>query len=392
MSEALTAGTSGYSPPSVVVIDDEPAILAAVTSLLRRQKLAVRTFDSAVEALDYLNLNPANIIMSDMRMPDVTGSELLTRAAIINPDSIRIMMTGYEDKDVIFDAINNGIAQYYIFKPWDDGALRETITDAIRVQSELVNLRLKEGLKSLTALPSPTKFQTGLWEVLAKPDATAHDLARQIEGSPALVARLLRSANSVYFGSRQKISSVLDAIRMIGTANVAAMALAVESFGSICQCSKVELTAEIDVIWDQALRRAGLAKTIAASWEGFEQSHSINIAALLQEIGMVVQLCTKPEKYARYRSAIADGTVPRHVVEREIFGVTHDIVGESVLEFWSFPKSISSAVGRHHGDVHGDDVATILQIANVLDNEYDASPHDPSLDGLIDEWRTRIQN
>ncbi|MBX2991637.1 MAG: HDOD domain-containing protein [Bacteroidetes bacterium] len=392
MSEALTAGTSGCTPPSVVVIDDEPAILAAVTSLLRRQKLAVRTFDSAAEALNYLNLNPTNIIMSDMRMPDMTGSDLLTKAATINPDSIRIAMTGYEDKDVIFDAINNGIAQYYIFKPWDDDALRETITDAIRVQNELVSLRLKEGLKSLTALPSPTKFQTGLWEVLSNPDSTAHDLAQQIEGSPALVARLLRSANSVYFGSRHKISSVLDAIRIIGTANVAAMALAVESFGSICQCSKIELTAEIDHIWDQALRRAGLAKTIAASWNGFEQSHAINIAALLQEIGMVVQLCTKPEKYARYRASIADGTAPRHVVEREIFGVTHDVVGEAVLEFWNFPKFISSAVGRHHGNVQGDSVATILQIANVLDNEYDASPYDPSLNGLIDKWRTRIYN
>ncbi len=371
---------------AIVVVDDEPAILAALTSLLRRQRFTVHAFGSGPDALEFLRTHPVNLILSDMKMSGMHGREVLQKAAQLNPDSVRILMSGHERKEEILAAISDGIAQYYIIKPWDDEALRETLGEALRLQRDLRALRLKEVLKALNALPSPSRFQTGLWELLARPEKPIHELAEEIERSPALVAKLLRVANSVFFGARQKVTTVLDAIRLVGTQYVVSMAISIESVTAATEGVSAETSAIVEKIWERSLRKTHLAKQIASRWQNFQQMHALTIASLLQDIGMIILMCYRPEEYRRYQALLdTDGTTP-YALQREVFGITHEKLGEAVLEYWNFPKEISSAVGRHHGPTENDTIAVILQLANILDDENDARPYDESIVPLIGEW------
>jgi HD-like signal output (HDOD) protein len=373
---------------SIVVVDDEPAILASLMSLLRRLRLSVQCFVSAHEALEYVRSHPVDLFLSDIKMPEMNGQDVLEQVARVSPDSVRILMSGHENKDEILSAIGSGIAQYYILKPWDDEILRETMGEAVRLQRELKALRLKEVLKSLNALPSPSRFQTGLWELLAKPEKPIHELAEEIEHSPALVAKLLRVANSVFFGARQKITTVLDAIRLVGTQYVVSMAISIESMSAVTEGMSPEASAMVEQIWERSLRKTHLAKQIGSRWQNFQQMHALTIASLLQDIGTIILLRYRPEEYRRYQSLVDNGAISLYALQREVFGITHDKLGEAVLEYWNFPKEISTAVGKHHGPTENDTIAVILQLANILYDEHDARPYDESIVPLVGEWNT----
>lgn len=375
-------------PASIVVIDDEPAILASLASLLRRLRLSVHAFESQQDALAYIRANPVTLILSDMRMPGMSGEEVLRRVEQENPDAVRILMSGHENKDDILAAISRGVAQFYVFKPWDDDALRETLAEAVRLHSELSALRLKEALTSLGELPSPSRFQTGLWELLSRPEKPIHELAEEIERSPALVAKLLRVANSVFFGARQKVTTVMDAIRLVGTQYVVSMAISIEAMNAATSGISPEAAAHVERIWERSLRRTHLAKKIASRWGHFQQVHALSIASLLQDIGMIILICYRPDAYARYSELLGDAGESEYALQRQVFGITHEKLGEAVLEYWNFPKEISTAVGRHHGPTEGDTMATILQLANILEDEREARPYDATLLPLVEDWKS----
>lgn len=114
---------------NLLLIDDESHILSALTRLLRKDYNIV-SFNEGQEALDYLANNTVQIIMSDMRMPAMDGAQFLSEARKIQPDSIRILLTGYSDMESTISAINDGRVYTYIGKPWDNDSLKLTLEKA----------------------------------------------------------------------------------------------------------------------------------------------------------------------------------------------------------------------------------------------------------------------
>ncbi len=124
--------TEFLAPPArstILVIDDEEAILAALRRLLRRE-FEVLTARSVAEALDLLYTHDVHVIISDQRMPDMMGTEVLARARSDYPDAIRILLTGYADIDSVIAGINNGQIFRYLIKPWNPDELLATIREA----------------------------------------------------------------------------------------------------------------------------------------------------------------------------------------------------------------------------------------------------------------------
>lgn len=116
-------------PPPILLVDDEPEILHSLKGLLRRE-FTLHTAQSGQQALDILREQPIQVIMTDQRMPEMTGAQLLTQAKEIAPHTIRIIFTGYADIKGVVDAVNEGQLYRYITKPWDPDELVETLTEA----------------------------------------------------------------------------------------------------------------------------------------------------------------------------------------------------------------------------------------------------------------------
>jgi signal transduction histidine kinase len=115
---------------TILVVDDEEAVVESVQDLLRRQ-YRVLGATSAAAGMELLGTEEIHVVMTDQRMPGMTGVEFLNRIRGEHPDAIRLLFTGYADIRAVIDAINHGNVYRYVTKPWDPDELEAIIRDAI---------------------------------------------------------------------------------------------------------------------------------------------------------------------------------------------------------------------------------------------------------------------
>ncbi|MDO6385126.1 EAL domain-containing protein [Uliginosibacterium sp. 31-12] len=117
----------------LLIVDDEPSILSALTRLFRHESFRVLTAASCNEAFEQLARHPAHVILSDQRMAGMTGTEFFARVRQLYPDTVRIILSGYTELESVMDAINRGAVYKFLTKPWEDDPLREQIREAFRI-------------------------------------------------------------------------------------------------------------------------------------------------------------------------------------------------------------------------------------------------------------------
>lgn len=117
--------------PKVIFIDDEPHILKAFVRLFRKDAIDIITTSSPEEVCQLVQTESFALIVSDQRMPELEGTKLLERVRDLSPATIRIILTGYADKDAAIEAINQGSVYRFLTKPWDDDELRNEVKRAI---------------------------------------------------------------------------------------------------------------------------------------------------------------------------------------------------------------------------------------------------------------------
>ncbi|MDJ0852204.1 MAG: response regulator [Myxococcota bacterium] len=142
-------------PPrhSVLFVDDEVNILKALKRLLRHESWDVQCASRASEAFDLLKSHPAQVVVTDQRMPEMSGVQFLSEVRSRHPDIVRMMLTGYTEINVAVDAINHGEIYRLITKPWNDDELEATIRQAFE-QSDL-----KKEIKRLNQVTREQNFK-----------------------------------------------------------------------------------------------------------------------------------------------------------------------------------------------------------------------------------------
>lgn len=123
--------TCPMDKPILLIVDDEPNITRSLERSLRDQFI-IFTAHSAEQALEVLHTQPVAVILTDQRMPGITGVELLERAKAVRPDAVGVLISGYTDVAALVDALNVGTVRGYLPKPWDVGALRQQLGEAAR--------------------------------------------------------------------------------------------------------------------------------------------------------------------------------------------------------------------------------------------------------------------
>ena len=121
---------------NLLIVDDEIMIIRSIMRVLDGSKFSYLYADNPLKAVDILTTEAVDIILTDQRMPDMTGLELLKKAKELSPDTLRILMSGYSDIDIVIAAINDGRIYQYITKPWNNDGLIEIMNDAIQFKAE----------------------------------------------------------------------------------------------------------------------------------------------------------------------------------------------------------------------------------------------------------------
>ncbi len=127
----------------LLLVDDEANILNAIARVLHEEGYRILRADRPRAALDLLATHPVGVIISDQRMPEMNGIELLRKVRKLHPDTVRIMLTAHADQQVVAAAINEGAVYKFIFKPWTDEQLRTHVREAFRKHD--LNLRTRIG-------------------------------------------------------------------------------------------------------------------------------------------------------------------------------------------------------------------------------------------------------
>jgi response regulator RpfG family c-di-GMP phosphodiesterase len=151
--------TTGKSDaPRILVVDDEPAVLESLADLFRKE-FRVTATDDPDEAIRFLETNTVSLLLTDQRMPRITGAKLIERCAHVSPQTTRILITGYADLEAVVEAVNEGKVYHYVSKPWESAQLLELVRSAVnRSRLEQEELTLIEQLSTVAAVsvsPAP---------------------------------------------------------------------------------------------------------------------------------------------------------------------------------------------------------------------------------------------
>jgi DNA-binding NtrC family response regulator len=143
----------------IMIVDDEPANLRTLMRLFR-QDYQVVTAASGPEALTLLAQHDVAVLISDQRMPEMTGIELMKKTVALRPQMVRILLTGYTDVEALIESINCGLVYRYVTKPWDNDDLRLTVSRALehyemlksKYLTDMENRRLRAQLGRISEL------------------------------------------------------------------------------------------------------------------------------------------------------------------------------------------------------------------------------------------------
>lgn len=143
--------------PTLLLVDDEPSILSSLRRLLRNENYRILTANSGSEGLQVLAENEVDVIVSDQRMPGMTGVEFLRTVRQLYPDTVRIVLSGFTELQTVTDAVNAGAIYKFLTKPWDDEQLRSHVQEAFSYgamanENRLLTLEVRTANQKLAAV------------------------------------------------------------------------------------------------------------------------------------------------------------------------------------------------------------------------------------------------
>lgn len=174
----------------ILFVDDEKQMLTALNRVFRGKAYTVFTANSGQEALKVLENETMDVIVSDMRMPEMDGATFLAKSVDLHPTSRRILLTGYSDQESTVRAINEGQVHQYIMKPWDNDALKATIDseieEKIRIEAETPDSKEHELLQEQVATVSAELSNAHMFADMAK-----EELLKQYNTTIKVISNLI---------------------------------------------------------------------------------------------------------------------------------------------------------------------------------------------------------
>ena len=205
----------------LLFVDDEQGVLNALERLFFDDDYHIETAESGKEALKKMSNNNFSLIISDQRMPEMTGSEFLQKAKELSPDTIRIMLTGHSDIKDAVAAINKGEVYKYINKPWDDEELKTIVKQALKqydlvVENRELHALVKEQNEALKDINEnlKQKVQMRTHEIEEKNNELEHNFIASIRVFAEILSRY-----DTFLGEHNKRVSAL-AVKLAETINL----------------------------------------------------------------------------------------------------------------------------------------------------------------------------
>ena len=350
----------------ILFVDDEPALLDGLRGRLRslRSRWEMVFVESASRAIAELQLRPFDVVVSDMRMPNIDGSQLLATIAERWPATIRIVLSGHVQEEQSARLLTS--AHQFLSKPCTAQQLENVIDRCINLHQMLADPRLRDVVGRVKKLPTiPTAFAR-LTALINDEDVCINKIASAVSADPAIAAKVLQMVNSSFFRLGRRISRIDQAVSYLGLIAIRNLVLSVEVF------SGWRMDLDLPGFSPERLQ-ARAQRVAAAAWaltQGTPIADDALLAGLLHKIGYWVLLQECPKEVERAVEMARTQSIPLHVAERELIGASHAEVGAYLLGLWGLPHPVVEAVAFQHAPsqvAHSQfDVLTALVLAESL--------------------------
>lgn len=226
---------------------------------------------------------------------------------------------------------------------------------------------IKDIIRKASDLPSMPEVAFEVIRIADQAESSAMKVAGTLSRDPSLSARVLRLANSAFYGMSREVSSVQDSVIVLGMRTTKSLSLVAASFPWLHIALKGK-GLKPELLWNHCISCAHFSKVIAKKIEGVDAELAFCIA-LLHDMGTVALYLTLEDEFNQLIRATKDGNVPFDQLERDLLGFDHAELGAALAESWNLPKIYSEVTRYHHRPSmmeNPEKLADILHIADIL--------------------------
>lgn len=331
----------------VLFVDDEAMVLQGLQRMLRpmRNDWDMEFVESGSVALERMAAAPADVVVSDMRMPGMNGAQFLTEVMKRFPKTVRIILSGHADHDLVLKAV--GSTHQYLHKPCEPELLKATVQRAVALGDSLDNEQVKALVSQMSRLPSLPVIYLQVVEELQSADASLARVGEIMAKDVGMSAQVLKLVNSAFFGLRRRVANAADAVNYLGLDTIKALVLSLHTFS---QYEHTDLGGiSMVALRNHSLITAACAKHIARMENADAKLvDEAFIGGLLHDTGKLVLAANFSAQYARAMKLAAAGGLTFTAAEHGVFGCTHADVGGYLLGLWGLPVPVVECVSYHH--------------------------------------------
>lgn len=332
----------------LLFVDDDANLLMGLQRGLRsmREEWEMEFAEGPQAAVEELNARPFDVVVSDMRMPGMTGLELLNTVQERFPQTIRILLSGQSDRESILRSVAH--AHQYLSKPCEAPHLKALLSRTIALGDLLGNAAIKAFISRLSSIPSLPALYLEITEELRSSDPSPARIGEIIAQDIGMTAKILQVANSAIYGVRVEVTQPERAVLLLGLDTLSSLVLSLSVFRSLGP--GLESACSADALWRYSSLSGGMCRAIArAERVELAQAGEYMTAGLLHDIGKLVIASAEPATYRRIMEQAAATGKSQTETEVDMLGCSHAEVGAYLLGIWGLPVSIVEAVAWHHG-------------------------------------------
>jgi response regulator RpfG family c-di-GMP phosphodiesterase len=284
----------------IIFVDDEEKVLLGIKRMLRslRMDWDITLADNGLTALEHMRQGePFDLIVSDMRMPEMDGVELLKIVKEEFPQTVRFGFSGQTDSQTMLKMTN--ITHQFMNKPCEPRILSNRVARALALRESLDNPKLRQLLLTVGTLPSvPAMYQEVMNEIHAEDPSIAR-IGKTVSEDVAMSAKILQIVNSAYTGLRHHVSDPVHAVSLLGLDNLKSIVLTIGVF-SMAENKTVAKGFSLSSLWDHSLRVSRFARQIAENEGDYKRIIDDSFTAgLLHDVGQIVLATQVPEEFEK---------------------------------------------------------------------------------------------
>ncbi len=377
------------APKRVLFVDDETALLDLYRLAFEKEenRWDFEFTDAAAKALKLMDAAPFDVVVTDMRMPIMSGADLVLEVMKRHPQTSRLILSGYADQEQVARCI--GATHQFIAKPVRLQALRSTICRVCTLDYLLGDENLRKLFAKLRTVPSLPSLYFRINEAIACPDTSIEQVAEIVQQDPGMTAKLLQLVNSAFFGISRRITSPVEAVQFLGVGRLRSLVLSLHVFSCFDESKLGGFS--IETVWSHSISTGVVAQKIARQ-EKVDRATTdeIFVASVLHDIGKVMLASSMPERYCAAVRLRDGGEHTMVQAEREIFGASHCEVGAYLLGLWGLPGSIVEAIALHHEPERSGlavfSPLSVVHAANVIEKDINTPIGHPDREKVNTEY------